>query len=106
MTTMGYLWVAREWVTPKLKKTAFLEKGVLTPEEFVRAGDELVYRCPTWSWATGNNSKSYLPADKQYLVTRNVPCRDRVAALELNLEIMGENDDDDDWMVSNLKSEK
>lgn len=26
------------------------QKGVLTPTEFVLAGDELCFRCPTWSW--------------------------------------------------------
>lgn len=25
-------------------------RGVLTPEEFVAAGDQLVFRCPTWTW--------------------------------------------------------
>ena len=58
---------AREWATPTLKESAFLERGVLTPEEFVRAGDELVYKCPTWSWEQGDSKKkkTYLPDDKQ-----------------------------------------
>ena len=56
---------------------------MLTPEEFVAAGDQLVHRCPTWSWAGGDPARRrpYLPADKQFLVTRGVPCRSRVAAL-------------------------
>lgn len=112
-TTMGYFWAAREMLTPTLKKTAFLEKGVLTPEEFVQAGDELVYRCPTWSWERPTNPskrKSYLPPDKQFLITRNVPCRDRVATLEQTLDVTScraeNDDDDDDWMVSSLPSKK
>ena len=24
--------------------------GMLTPEEFIVAGDQLVHACPTWSW--------------------------------------------------------
>ena len=58
---------AREWATPTLKDSAFLTRGVLTPEEFVKAGDELVYKCPTWSWESGDEKKrkKYLPADKQ-----------------------------------------
>ena len=25
-------------------------RGMLTPEEFVLAGDHLVHTCPTWTW--------------------------------------------------------
>lgn len=92
---------------PTLKQSAFLEKGVLTPEEFVLAGDELVYKCPTWAWEAGQESKrkSYLPADKQYLVTRNVPCQNRVSSMESDMIMEG---GDDDWMVSSIiqRSEK
>jgi ubiquitin-like-conjugating enzyme ATG3 len=71
-------------VTPTLKKSAFVDFGMLTPEEFVEAGDFLVNKCPTWSWASGaeSNRKSYLPPDKQFLITKNVPCRQRVKELE------------------------
>jgi ubiquitin-like-conjugating enzyme ATG3 len=109
MTAIGYLRAAREWATPTLKQSAFLEKGVLTPEEYVQAGDELVFRCPTWAWEGGDPklTKAYLPVDKQYLITRNVPCRDRVTAMEQMLD-MQEDDGDDDWLVSHLiqQSEK
>lgn len=40
----------RETVTPARKTSAFLTQGVLTPEEFVEAGEQLVYKCPTWTW--------------------------------------------------------
>uniref|UniRef100_A0A6V2J7X3 Uncharacterized protein n=1 Tax=Ditylum brightwellii TaxID=49249 RepID=A0A6V2J7X3_9STRA len=104
---------AREWAYPTLKSSAFLSRGVLTPDEFVIAGDELVYKCPTWSWEGGDPSKakSYLPKDKQYLITRNVPCPTRVSSLENSVETTGMDDtaqiddgDDDDWLVSNLLS--
>ncbi|CAI7837792.1 unnamed protein product, partial [Closterium sp. NIES-53] len=64
--------------------TAFAEKGVLTPDEFVAAGDNLVAKCPTWSWegADPSRRRSFLPPDKQYLITRNVPCLRRVGAME------------------------
>jgi ubiquitin-like-conjugating enzyme ATG3 len=108
MTAMGYFRAAREWAMPTLKTSAFLEKGVLTPAEFVHAGDELVFRCPTWQWEGGdpNLAKSYLPPDKQYLITRNVPCRERVTAMEKMLDM--EVDGEDDWLVSHMikQSEK
>ena len=103
---MGSLRAAREWATPTRKSSAFLDKGVLTPEEFVRAGDELVFRCPTWSWEAGEESKrkSHLPQDKQYLVTRHVPCQARVSTLEQVVDV--EQDAEDDWMVSTIGKPK
>lgn len=104
---------AREWATPTLKDSAFLQRGVLTPDEFVKAGDELVYKCPTWSWESGDEKKrkKYLPADKQYLVTRNVPCPTRVSVLENSVAIgdedmahIAEECGGDDWLVSRMIS--
>jgi ubiquitin-like-conjugating enzyme ATG3 len=98
---------AREWVTPTRKESAFLDKGVLTPEEFVKAGDELCFKCPTWQWERGdaNKVKAYLPADKQYLVTRNVPCMSRASGMEQQLDnslSTGVEDDqgESDWCIS------
>lgn len=67
-----------------LSSSKYLTEGVLTPEEFVQAGDLLVYKCPTWSWEGGDPAKAvpYLPKDKQFLITRKVPCLMRAAALE------------------------
>lgn len=106
-SVLGSLRRAREWAYPQLTESAFLEKGVLTPEEFVRAGDELVFRCPTWEWSSSSSSsklKSYLPPDKQYLITRNVPCQNRVSSLETNLKMEGVDSgvDGDEWMVSSV----
>jgi ubiquitin-like-conjugating enzyme ATG3 len=59
----------------------FRSTGQISPEEFVLAGDYLVYKFPTWSWADASpESKrvSYLPPGKQYLVTRGVPCHRRL----------------------------
>lgn len=110
-SVLGSLRRAREWAYPQLTESAFLEKGVLTPEEFVRAGDELVFRCPTWEWSGSSSAKkqkAYLPPDKQYLITRNVPCRNRVSSLETNLRMegvsggIGEDGDGEEWMISSV----
>ena len=115
MTTMGYLRSVREWASPTRTTSAFLEKGVLTPEEFVQAGDELVYRCPTWSWegvSTGMDPtkvKKHLPEDKQYLITRGVPCQTRSLDQEVTLEAAeGEDGDegDEQWLVSEVVTQK
>ncbi|KAM3569133.1 hypothetical protein VYU27_008764 [Nannochloropsis oceanica] len=114
----SFLKGVREYVYPVLDKSAFLERGVLTPQEFVQAGDQLVYRCPTWSWEGGDPSKakSYLPLDKQYLQTRNVPCGQRASVFEDEYEEeeeveggmeggMGEEKDgvDGAWMATHVK---
>ena len=39
-----------EFVTPARSVTAFKDRGVLTPDEFVMAGDNLVDKCRTWEW--------------------------------------------------------
>ena len=74
---------AAEYMTPVLTQSQFAEKGVLTPEEFVAAGDMLVLRCPTWQWQGGDEKRRwpFLPPDKQFLLTRNVPCQRRACAL-------------------------
>ncbi|KAI9173338.1 E2-like enzyme [Blastocladiella emersonii ATCC 22665] len=74
----------REYWTPVLTESRFASHAVLTPAEFVAAGDFLVYKCGTWRWDAGDPAKrrDYLPADKQFLTTKNVPCFRRVRDLE------------------------
>ena len=73
----------REYFTPVLENSAFVEKGILTPEEFVIAGDQLVAKFPTWQWSAGEPSKRrpHLPADKQFLWTRGIPSYSRATSL-------------------------
>lgn len=73
----------REYLTPVLTESSFLDRGLLTPEEFVRAGDQLVRSSPSWRWEAGDKAKikSYLPAGKQFLSTSGVPSYQRVASL-------------------------
>ncbi|CAO3630582.1 unnamed protein product [Cunninghamella echinulata] len=87
----------REYLAPILKNSKFKETGCLTPEEFVAAGEFLVYKCPTWSWEAGLEEKQrdYLPKDKQFLVTRNVPCLRRAKQMEFT-----DNDEQDTKMIA------
>ncbi|CAI4221827.1 unnamed protein product [Auanema sp. JU1783] len=74
-----------EAFTPVLTESKFRETGVLTPEEFVAAGDHLVHHCSTWKWAKASDParvRSFLPEDKQFLIIRNVPCRKRCRQME------------------------
>jgi ubiquitin-like-conjugating enzyme ATG3 len=83
---------ARNYLTPTLKSTQFLEKGQLTPEEFVVAGDYLVRMSPTWKWMAGEERfvKSYLPPEKQFLVCSGCICRSRVAEVAAAVSETGE----------------
>ena len=62
-------------VTPLLKESCFETHGMLMPEEFVIAGDELVTKCGTWKWSSCHDDSklSYLPKEKQFLVCHSVP---------------------------------
>ena len=71
----------RDRFAPISHNSTFRATGQITPEEFLLAGDYLVYKFPTWSWADASPTSkrvSYLPPGKQYLVTRGVPCHRRL----------------------------
>ncbi|PWN19059.1 hypothetical protein BCV69DRAFT_284659 [Microstroma glucosiphilum] len=79
-----HFWAVRDYLAPVLRESKFKEHGRITPEEFVAAGDFLSYKFPTWSWSAGEPSKTreFLPKDKQYLISRGVPCLRRVSQIE------------------------
>jgi ubiquitin-like-conjugating enzyme ATG3 len=56
--------------------SSLYETGKITPLEFIEAGDHLISNYPSWQWAKGSSKKkkSFLPDDKQYLVTHRVNC--------------------------------
>lgn len=99
-----------ERITGHRTVSAFKEKGVLSVSEFIIAGDNLVAKCPTWSWESGEPSKrkSYLPSEKQFLITRNVPCLRRAASIEEEYEAAGgevllDDEDNDGWLATHGK---
>lgn len=62
-----------------------------------------MHHCPTWQWASGDDSKakSYLPKNKQFLITRNVPCSRRCKQIEYSEEkekIVESDDADNGWV--------
>ncbi|KAK3364360.1 putative autophagy protein [Lasiosphaeria hispida] len=103
----------RDRYTPPSTVSTFRKTGEITPEEFVAAGDYLVFKFPSWSWADAEPTSlrnKHLPPGKQFLVTRHVPCHRR-----LNDDFAGDagheealvegtkgggnaNDDDDGWL--------
>ncbi|KAH6630131.1 autophagocytosis associated protein [Chaetomium sp. MPI-SDFR-AT-0129] len=100
----------RDRYTPATHTSTFRNTGEITPEEFLAAGDYLVFKFPSWSWAdaeTPGKRISHLPPGKQYLVTRHVPCQRRLnddfagdAGHEEAVVEGGKNsgDDDDGWL--------
>ncbi|CAL5212028.1 unnamed protein product [Lathyrus oleraceus] len=99
-----------ERITGPRTVSAFKEKGVLSVSEFITAGDNLVAKCPTWSWESGEPSKRkpYLPSEKQFLITRNVPCLRRAASIEEEYEAAGgevllDDEDNDGWLATHGK---
>ncbi|OCK79143.1 autophagy-related protein-like protein 3 [Lepidopterella palustris CBS 459.81] len=77
----SYIDVFRERTAQISHTSTFRNTGQITPEEFVLAGDFLVFKFPSWSWADASSPAkrvSYLPEGKQFLVTRGVPCHRRL----------------------------
>ncbi|KAF8817979.1 putative autophagy-related protein 3 atg3 [Cardiosporidium cionae] len=95
------------YLTPIPKESQFVDRGVLTPIEFVEAGDQLVFRCPTWQWqaAEYRYSVNWLPKGKQYLITRNVPCKFRVKDLEKAHDGNMPIEPDGDWLLPGVVEE-
>lgn len=99
----AYVKTANNFIEPGTV-SRFIEEGKIIPDEFVKAGDFLTFKCPTWTWESGEAGRAvpYLPRDKQYLVTRKVPCMMRAKAYQksANMDYKPVNfEDDDGWFA-------
>ena len=104
MQNLIHTWIdpLRDRFSPLTHTSTFQQTGQITPEEFQRAGDFLVYKFPSWSWAdaaTPDKRVNYFPPGKQYLVTRGVPCKRRIKAEDF----AGRADDEDQVVRDMLK---
>ena len=108
---------------PVLKESHFQSNGMVTPEEFVKSGDLLVgnhyladcfvliyllmfkvSKCRTWRWCSGESARirTYLPADKQFLLIQGCLSTKRVKDVTSPGNMMVDNNDEmveGGWMV-------
>ncbi|XBW34606.1 hypothetical protein QEN19_000172 [Hanseniaspora menglaensis] len=104
----------REYMTPVSNDSKYIENGTITPNEFVIAGNYLADKFVTWTWNSEDTEvseknlkiKSFLPKEKQFLVTRKVVCYKRCEDLqkdENELAISGTvevfDEDNNVWIV-------
>jgi ubiquitin-like-conjugating enzyme ATG3 len=90
---------ARQAIMPVLKESAFFKEGVLTPDEFIIAGDQLISSQRTWKWRSGEVKKTFLPPDKQFLILTIASCRQRVSGFQEGGNIQ-EVEEEGDWISS------
>lgn len=64
--------------------STFFNDGKITPLEFMLTAEQFIQKCPRWHWASGDPSVlgGSLPAEKQYLVLTDIPCRSRPTILK------------------------
>ncbi|KAM7469272.1 hypothetical protein LguiA_007455 [Lonicera macranthoides] len=86
MTMRQKVWISsiRKTYDPEDDNLAIKEEGILTINGFLIAGDHLVAQCPSWSWNSGRTYRaSGLPHQRQFLITRNVPCLRKASSKEV-----------------------
>ncbi|EUT86419.1 hypothetical protein PFAG_02289 [Plasmodium falciparum Santa Lucia] len=85
--------------------STFIQNGTLTPSEFVDSGDFLVYKFKTWEWQEADKDRvvPYLPENKQFLITKNVPCKQRIK--DLNNIVHDLKIVDNDWLLPSYEED-
>ncbi|CEP61159.1 Atg3p LALA0_S02e08042g [Lachancea lanzarotensis] len=98
----------REYLTPVTHASTFQTTGQITPEEFVEAGDYLCHMFPTWEWNRATNAvqgRDFLPPDRQFLVTRKVPCAKRAEQLTTVAAVEGDKWNNDEFKYDGTNNE-
>ena len=88
------------------KDSSFYDTGKLTPDEFIDAGDQLTFVCPSWVWKPAADAKlkvNELAADKQYISTR-VMSNKRIK--QVFNEISTNFSEVDGWILTENKDDK
>ena len=81
--------------------SSFQKTGKLTPDEFVKAGDTLVQKIPSWEWVKGqSNIQPYLPLNKKYLILKFCYSKERVSTLYNTINESVSNDTD--WIITEI----
>lgn len=86
------------------KKSKFIEKGTLTPQEFVEAGDKLVQINPMWEWVEAETDKlrnKDLPKEKQML-TAEIKSWQRMNDINMD-DYLDVKELNDEWTDFDLK---
>ena len=93
-----------EKVIPTLKDNNFSKTGMLTPDEFVEAGNYLVKNYSCWKWYTNltNKKMNFLPNDKQMLINNGIKCN-KIKNITLELD---ENDINNITILSDTLSDR
>jgi len=109
---MQYLLKVAEQYAPVRTESAFSEKGVLTPQEFLDACEMFVSKNKLWQWQgihtfPSSTVRDILPLNKQFIMLRNIPCRERCDdPQKRNIEYTsvyvkdGETDEVNEWVMS------
>ncbi|SCO71811.1 autophagy-related protein 3, putative [Plasmodium vivax] len=90
---------------PITNSSSFVKNGTLTPAEFVDAGDFLVHKFRTWEWqdVDTNRRVPHLPEGKQFLLTKNVACKQRIK--DLSYIMRDVKTVENDWLLPSYEEE-
>ena len=110
----------REYITPVSNESQYLKNGTITPNEFVIAGNYLQDKFITWTWNIDDDEinqdtlkiRSFLPNDKQFLVSRKILCYKRCEDIDtLNKkndisEVEKFDAENNVWVVENVNEDE